>query len=93
MVNKLLENKYTNYINTDIHYLSTDGDWIHENGYLDKFLFYKANLHPIEKGYLKIALSVKRKITDIQEKFTNTNNTEKKKKPIFNTNDFLHLPS
>ena len=58
-VNELLENKCTNYSNTDIHYLSPDGDWICKNGHLDKFLFYKDNLHLIEKGYLKSALSIK----------------------------------
>ena len=31
-VNELLESKCTNYVNTDIHYLSPDGDWIRENG-------------------------------------------------------------
>ena len=61
IVNELLENKCTNYSNTDIHYLSPDGDWIRENGHLDKSLFYKDNLHLIEKGYLKLALSIKKK--------------------------------
>ena len=32
IVNELLESKCTNYVNTDIHYLSPDGDWIRENG-------------------------------------------------------------
>ena len=31
-VNELLESKCTNYVNTDIHYLSPDADWIRENG-------------------------------------------------------------
>ena len=26
------KSKCTNYVNTDIHYLSPDGDWIRENG-------------------------------------------------------------
>ena len=78
IVNELLENKCTNYSNTDIHYLSPDGDWIRENGHLDKSLFYKDNLHLIEKGYLKLALSIKRKINLIQENFTYTSNIEKK---------------
>ena len=93
IVNELLENKCTNYSNTDIHYLSPDGDWIRENGHLDKSLFYKDNLHLIEKGYLKLALSIKRKINLIQENFTYTNNIEKKQIPFFNTNDFPYLPS
>ena len=39
IVNELLESKPTNYVNTGIHYLSPDGDWIHENGYVDISLF------------------------------------------------------
>ena len=61
IVNELLESKCTNYVNTDIHYLSPDGDWIRENGCLDTSLFYKDKLHLIEKGYHKFALSIKRK--------------------------------
>ena len=68
IVNELLESKYTNYVNTDIHYLSLDGDWIRKNGCLDISLFYKDNLHLIEKGYLKLALSIKRKISLFQKK-------------------------
>ena len=56
IVNELLKNKCTNYINTNIHYLSPDGDCICKNGYFDKSLFYNDNLHLIEKGYLKLAL-------------------------------------
>ena len=51
IVNELLENKCTNYVNTDIYYLSPDGDWIRENGCLDICLFYKDKLHLIEKEY------------------------------------------
>ena len=91
IVNELLENKCTNYSNTSIYYLSPDGNWIRENGHLDKSLFYKDNLHLIEKGYLKLPLSIKRKINLIQENFTYINNIEKKQIPFFNTNDFpLH---
>ena len=91
IVNKLLEDECTNYINTDIHYLRSNRDWIRENGHLDKFnlnlfyliylfyiLFYKDNLHLVEKEYLKLALSIKRKINLIQDNFTATNNIEKK---------------
>ena len=88
-----MERKCTNYVNTDIHYLSPDGDLIRENGYLDKSLFYLDNLHLIEKGYLKLALSIKSKISLFQKKATNTNNIEKRQKPFFNTNDFPSLPS
>ena len=62
IVNELLESRCTYYVNTDIHYLSPDGDWIRENGCLDISLFYKDKLHLIEKGYLKLALCIKRKI-------------------------------
>ena len=51
IVNELLESKCTNY--TNIHYLSPDGDWIRENGYLNTSLFYKDKLRLIEKGYHK----------------------------------------
>ena len=59
IVNELLESKCTNYVNTDIHYLSPDGDWIRENGCLDISLFYKDKLHIIERGYHKFVLSIK----------------------------------
>ena len=59
IVNKLLESKCTNYVNTDIHYLSPDGDWIRENGCLDISLFYKDKLHLIDKIYLKSVFSKK----------------------------------
>ena len=52
IVKKLLKNSCNSYSNTNIHYLSPDEDWICENGYLDKSLFYKDNLHLIENGYL-----------------------------------------
>ena len=71
IVKELLESKCTNYVNTDIHYLSPDGDWIHANSCLDISLFYMNKLHLIEKGYLKSALSFKRKISHFQKKFTN----------------------
>ena len=93
IVNELLESKYTNYVNTDIHYLSLDGDWIRKNGCLDISLFYKDNLHLIEKGYLKLALSIKRKISLFQKKITNTKNIEERQKSFFNTDDFSPLPS
>ena len=93
IVNELLESKCTNYVNTDIHYLSPDGDWIRENGCLDTSLFYKDKLHLIEKGYHKFALSIKRKISHFQKKFTNIKNINKRQKPFFNANDFPPLPS
>ena len=71
--------------------MSPDGDWIRENGYLDISLFYKDKLHLIEKGYFKLVLSIKRKISIFQKKFTNTKNIEKRQKPFFNTNDFPPL--
>ena len=59
IVNELLESKCTNYFNTDIHYLSPDGDWIRENGCLDISLFYKDKLHLIDKIYFKSVFSKK----------------------------------
>ena len=93
IVNELLESKCTNYVNTDIYYLSPDRDWIRKNGCLDIYLFYKDKLHLFEKGYLKLALSIKRKISLFQKKFTNTKKIEKRQKPFFNPNDFPPLPS
>ena len=93
IVNELLESRCTYCVNTDIHYLSPDGDWIRENDYLDTSLFCKDKLHHIEKGYLKLALSIKRKISLFQKKFANTKNIEKRQKPFLNTNDFPPLPS
>ena len=84
----MLESKCTNYVNTNIHYLSPDGDWIRENGCLDISLFYMDKLHLIQKGFFKLALSIKRKISIFQKKFTNTKIIEKRQKPFFNTNDF-----
>ena len=92
IVNELLGNKRTNYINTGIFNLSADGDRIRENGHLDKSLFYK-NSHLIEKGYLKLALLIKRKINLIQDNFTNKSNIVKRQKSFFNINDFPTLPS
>ena len=89
----MLESKCTNYVNTNIHYLSLDGDWIRENGCLDIFLFYKDKLHLTEQGYFKLALSIERKISIFQKKFTNTKNIEKRQKPFFKTNDFSPLTS
>ena len=87
----MLESKCTNYVNTNIHYLSLDGDWIRENGCLDISLFYMDKLHLIQKGYFKLALSIKRKISIFQKKFANTKIIEKRQKPFFNTNDFPPL--
>ena len=89
----MLESKCTNYVNTNIHYLSLDGDWIREDSCLDISLFYKDKLYLIEQGYFKLALSIKRKISIFQKKFTNTKNIEKRQKPFFNTNDFSPLTS
>lgn len=58
-------------INTDIHYLSPNRDCIRENGYLDKSSFYKDNLRAIEKGYLKLAPSIK----STNENYSRTINT------------------
>ena len=93
IVNELLESKYTNYVNTDIHYLSLDGDLIRGNGCIDISLFYKDNLHLIEKGYLNLALSIKRKISLFQKKITNTKNIEERQKPFFNTDNFPSKPN
>ena len=82
-VNELLENKCTNYVNTDIHYLSPDGDWIRENGCLDTSLFYKDKLHLIEKGYHKFALSIKRKISHFQKKKILIEKTSRKDRNLF----------
>ena len=84
-VNELLENKCTNYVNTYIHYLSPDGDWIRENGCLDISLFYKDKLHLIEKGYFKLASSIKRKISIFQKKLLIQKTSRKDK------NQFLAL--
>ena len=90
---KLFIVKCTNYVHNDIHYLSPDEEWIRENGCLDISLFYEDKLYLIEKGYLKFALSIKRKISHFQKKFSNTKNIEKRQKTFFNTTDFPPLPS
>ena len=84
----MLESKCTNYFNTNIHYLSPDGDWIREIGCLDISLFYMDKLHFIQKGYFKLALSIKKKISIFQKIFASTKIIEKRQKPFFNTNDF-----
>ena len=79
IVIELLESKCTNYVNTDVHCLSPDGDWIYENGCLDISLFYKDKLHLIDKGYLKLVLSIKRKISLFQKKLLIQKHPEKTK--------------
>ena len=74
IANKLLESKFTNYVNTNIHYLSPDGDWICENSCLSRSLFYEDKFYLIEMGYFKLAISIKRKISIFQKKFTDTKN-------------------
>ena len=83
IVNKPMESKCNKYVNTDIHYLSPDGDWTRENGCLDLSLFYKDKLHIIGKGYHKFALSIKRKISRFQKKFTNTKKHREKTETNF----------
>ena len=74
IANKLLESKCTNYVNTNIHYLSPDGDWICENSCHSISLFYEDKFYLIEMGYFKLAISIKRKISIFQKKFTDTKN-------------------
>lgn len=47
-----------NYNN--IHFLKPYGDWIYEDGYLNKTFFYKNS--PVEEGDKKLTLSVKKTI-------------------------------
>ena len=93
IANELLESKCTNYVNTNIHYLSPDGDWIRENGCLDIALFYKYKLHLIERECFKLTLSIKRKISLFKKKTTNTQNNDKRQKPFFNANNLPTLIS
>ena len=81
IVNELLENKCTNYVNTDIHYLRPDGDWIRENGCLDTSLFYKGKLHLIEKGYHFFCLSKEKSV--IPKKNLLTQKTSRKDRNHF----------
>ena len=90
IANELLESKCTNYVNTSTHYLSRDGDWIPENGCLDISLFYEDKLHLIEKGYFKLALSIKRKTSIFQKKLL-IQKTSRKDKNQFLTLTISHL--
>ena len=90
IANELLKSKCTNYVNTNIHYLSLDGDWIREDSCLDISLFYKDKLHLIEQGYFKLALSIKRKIS-IFKKNLLIQKTSRKDKNHFLTLTISHL--
>ena len=90
IVNKLLEDKCTNYINIDIHYLRPDGNWIRENGHLDKPLFYKDNLHHVEKEYFKLALPIKEKSV-LSKIILPIQTTSRKNKKHFLTQTISHF--
>ena len=88
IVNKLVESKCTNCINTDIHYV------LMETGFLKMATltnpYFIRTTYLIEKGYLKLALPFKRKIDLIQVLLIQA--TSRKKK-IFTANYFPPLPS
>ena len=86
----MLESKCTNYFNTNIHYLSPDGDWIREIGCLDISLFYMDKLHFIQKGYFKLALSIKKKSV-FSKKYLLIQKSSRKDKNHFLTLTIFHL--
>ena len=80
-VSHLLQKKCTKYSN--VHFLKSDADWVCEDVYFNKALFYKDNLHLVEKGNEKLALRIRRKLNTIKESFRKINNNERKTKQLF----------
>ena len=64
-VNQLLRDKCTNY--TKVYFLKPDTDWTTLDGGLKKtFYYYKDNIHLLENGNKKLALSIKPKLDNIR---------------------------
>ena len=51
-------------------YLSHEGDWVLENGYLNSKLYYKDSLHLLKPGYEKLAREINNIITKIKKQST-----------------------
>ena len=49
------------------NYIEPDNDWIMPNGELDYSLFYKDNLHLVEKGNEKLATSIYKNILNLND--------------------------
>ena len=63
-VNQLLQGKCTNY--TSVYFLKPDADWTTRDGGLDKSFYHKDNIHLLENGNKKLALSIKTKLDKIR---------------------------
>ena len=63
-VNQLLRDKCTSY--NSVYFLKPDKDWTTLDGGLNKTFYYKDNIHLLEKGNNKLALSIKTKLDHIR---------------------------
>ena len=62
-VNQLLRDKCTSY--NSVYFLKPDTDWTNLDGGLNKTFYYKDNIHLLENGNKKLALSIKTKLDNI----------------------------
>ena len=63
-VNQLLRDKCTSY--NSVYFLKPDTDWATLYGGLNKTFYYKDNIHLLENGNKKLALSIKTKVDHIR---------------------------
>ena len=63
-VNQLLRDKCTSY--NSVYFLKPDTDWTNLDGGLNKTFYYKDNIHLLENGNKKLALSIKTKLDHIR---------------------------
>ena len=60
----MLRDKCTSY--NSVYFLKPDTDWTNLDGGLNKTFYYKDNIHLLENGNKKLALSVKTKLDNIR---------------------------
>ena len=63
-VNQLLQDKCTNYAN--VNFQKPGIDWTTLDGGFNKTFYYKDNIHLLENGNKKLALSIKTKLDNIR---------------------------
>ena len=63
-INRLLQDKCTNC--TSVYFLKPETDWTTLDGGLNKTFYYKDNIHLLENGNKKLAISIKTKLDNIR---------------------------